>query len=306
MLELTAAGERLLRLGYAGDTYNTAVYIRRVAVELGLDLDVGYLTGLGGDDYSAQMRAAWLEEGIADRSLTIPGRLPGLYAVTTSATGERRFSYWREQSAASALFAGSDWCLQLGADLVHLSGITLQLVAPEARGTLRDRLLELRAGGTLVSFDTNYRAAGWPSPAAAAEAMAELAGACDIVFASDGDERLLHGPGSPAEHIGRLAAGTGAEVILRSGAGGAYVSSGGAPAVHVAAVPVARVVDTTGAGDAFGGAYLAARLAGEPPPRAAAFGNAVAGQVIQHPGAITAQDIRLLGRVDAAILAIGT
>jgi 2-dehydro-3-deoxygluconokinase len=129
---------------------------------------------------------------------------------------------------------------------------------------------------------------------AAAEAMTELAGVCDIVLASQDDERLLHGAASPREHVRRLAATTGAEVVLRNGAGGAYVSTGASPAVHIAAAPIARVVDTTAAGDAFGGAYLAARLAGEPPPRAAALGNAAAGQVIQHPGAITARDIRLL------------
>jgi len=47
-----------------------------------------------------------------------------------------------------------------------------------------------------------------------------------------------------------------------------------------------KPVDTTAAGDAFNGAYLAARLQGVPPPRAARIGNLCAAGVIRHQGAI--------------------
>jgi 2-dehydro-3-deoxygluconokinase len=52
--------------------------------------------------------------------------------------------------------------------------------------------------------------------------------------------------------------------------------------------PVARVVDTTAAGDAFGAGYLAQRLAGLDAIGAARFGNRLAGRVIEHHGAIVA------------------
>ena len=93
LLELTHNDAITLRLDFAGDTYNTAVYLRRVAAELALEVDVGYLTGLGGDEYSQAMRAAWRTESIVDRSLTVPERVPGIYTVRTSPTGERHFSY---------------------------------------------------------------------------------------------------------------------------------------------------------------------------------------------------------------------
>jgi 2-dehydro-3-deoxygluconokinase len=50
--------------------------------------------------------------------------------------------------------------------------------------------------------------------------------------------------------------------------------------------PVAKVVDTTGAGDSFAGGYLAARLQGMAPEVAARAGNKLASIVVQHPGAI--------------------
>jgi 2-dehydro-3-deoxygluconokinase len=285
MLELTSAGDRTLRLGFAGDTYNTAVYLRRTADNFGLDAEVGYLTGLGDDAYSDAMRDAWRAELIVDRSLRLAGRLPGLYAVSTTEDGERSFNYWRGESAARELFAGTHWITALSGDLVHLSGITLQLTSPPSREALVARLRELRRAGTQVSFDTNYRPAGWPSANAAVTAIAAICAECDIVLASQDDEEMLHGAARPEEHVRRLAATTGAEVILRNGSDGAYVNAGDA-VIHAPAATVDNVVDTTAAGDAFAGAYLAARLDGAVPSRAAAVGNAVAAHVIQIPGAI--------------------
>ena len=77
MVELSHVDERTLRLGVAGDTYNAAVYLVRTARGLGVDVDAGYLTGLGEDAYSAALRAAWASEGIADHAITVPGRVPG-------------------------------------------------------------------------------------------------------------------------------------------------------------------------------------------------------------------------------------
>jgi 2-dehydro-3-deoxygluconokinase len=48
----------------------------------------------------------------------------------------------------------------------------------------------------------------------------------------------------------------------------------------------AMVVDTSGAGDSFNGAYLAARLTGAAPPDAARAGLAMAAKVVAQPGAI--------------------
>jgi 2-dehydro-3-deoxygluconokinase len=47
-----------------------------------------------------------------------------------------------------------------------------------------------------------------------------------------------------------------------------------------------KVVDTSGAGDSFNGAYLAARLHGQDPMEAAKAGLAMAAKVVAQPGAI--------------------
>jgi 2-dehydro-3-deoxygluconokinase len=75
------------------------------------------------------------------------------------------------------------------------------------------------------------------------------------------------------------------EVVVKNGEEPALIAANGTrqpvPAVHVAAP-----VDTTGAGDSFNGAYLAARLAGHAPTEAVLRAHRVAAAVIQVRGAL--------------------
>jgi 2-dehydro-3-deoxygluconokinase len=293
MIEVRHLDASTARIGYAGDTYNTAVYLRRTAELLGVDVEVGYLTGLGSDEDSAAMRAAWAAEGIEDRSVLREGLVPGLYTVRVDERGERRFSYWRSASAARHLFATTEWVEQLDADVIHLSGITLQLASPAARGALRHRLAALRSAGAVVSLDTNYRPAGWSSPDEAARAMDEVSTAASIVLATFDDEVAMHGCSSVPDAATRLAALGVSEVVVKSGADGADVLVGG-HLEHIRASAVHRVVDTTAAGDAFAGGYLAARMGGQPPPEAGRVAAEVAAAVVAHAGAIIPRSVPLV------------
>jgi 2-dehydro-3-deoxygluconokinase len=77
-------------------------------------------------------------------------------------------------------------------------------------------------------------------------------------------------------------------VVVKRGPQPTLVRLAGAdgPPLAVPVEPVARVLDTTAAGDSFAGAYLAARLQGATPSQAAAAGNRLAARVVQHPGAV--------------------
>jgi len=283
MVEIVRHGGKV-RIAYSGDTYNTAVYLRRTASALGVPVEVRYLTAVGDDDESARMRACWHTEGIEDDAVVVSGATPGLYMIRTDDDGERSFSYWRGDSAAAVLFAGRDWIQDVRGSVVYLSGITLQLMTPGVRDDLVRHLDGLRRTGTRVAFDTNYRPGGWPDVVTARAAMDQVLAVTDIALVSWEDERLRTGATDVAAYVSALARLGVGEIVVKDGARGAWVHDGGTLA-HEAARPVAPV-DTTAAGDSFNGAYLAARLAGETPREAARSGHRLAEQVVLHPGAI--------------------
>jgi 2-dehydro-3-deoxygluconokinase len=290
MVELRHVTPDTLTIGFAGDTYNAAVYLARAARQLGFAMEVGYLTGLGDDDYSDRIRSALRAASITDRTVTVSGAAPGLYIVRTDPSGERHFDYWRDGSAAAKVLATSDWALRLEADIVYLSGITLQLTPQPTRTLLNQRLAELRRQGSVIAFDTNYRAAGWRATADAQCAISTFAGISQFVFATYDDEQQLFADLDP-EVTGRryLEAGA-AEVIVKLGAEGALVFSDNRM-LHVPADQVEQVVDTTAAGDSFAGTYLASRLAGASVSDAGRRAASVAAQVVTQVGAIVVTEV---------------
>jgi 2-dehydro-3-deoxygluconokinase len=282
MIELKQAGAGLYSRGFGGDTLNTAVYLARLGVA------VDYVTALGDDPLSDEMIAGWQAEGVGTAKVArLPGKLPGLYLIMTDASGERRFFHWRESAAARELLDLPETESLLhslsGYDLVYLSAITLSIFTESGRGRLLAALREARARGTRIAFDTNFRARGWPDPGIARRVFREAFETADIALASTEDLLPLH-PGESAEGLlGKIPTG---EAVLKLAEPVSIVRVEGASQRVEAAPVIARVVDTTAAGDSFAAAYLAARLAGAAPMEAAHAGHRLAGVVVCHPGAI--------------------
>lgn len=293
MIELRHLSEDRLELAFGGDTFNTAVYLQRAGRARGFAVD--YATALGDDPYSAAMRAFFAREGVGlDLVATRPGRLPGLYAIRTDTRGERSFYYWRGEAAAREMFdgeAGLKLAERVAAyDWIYLSGITLSILDEAGRGHLIELLDRARARGARVAFDSNYRPRGWAGAAAARAAFAKLLRHVDIALPTFSDEQAVFGDPDPRATIARLHESGVAEIVVKCGEAPALVSDR-QRIVEIAAPPVANVVDTTAAGDAFNGGYLAARIAGLDIESAARCGHRYAGVVVQHRGAIIPGDL---------------
>lgn len=287
MLELIRDADRW-RLGYAGDTFNTALYLSRLGVP------TAFMSALGTDPFSEELRTEWLADGL-DTSLVLSdaARLPGLYAVRNDADGERHFYYWRNQSAARQLFTlpGIEAAIARvrAARQLYLSGITLSLFTPSERATLHDLAKAVRAAGGQVIFDPNYRAKGWNSPEEARAAIQALAPYVSLALPTFADEAALCADATPAHTATRWHEWGAQEVIVKLGAQGCLVSTRDGTAT-APAVEVRKVIDTTAAGDAFNAGFIAARHAGRTPLEAAGAANRIAALVIQHPGAILPRD----------------
>lgn len=281
MIELSQGSGALLTRSYGGDTLNTAVYLAR------LGMSVDYVTALGDDPWSEEMVRAWEGEGVGTGLVVrMPGRLPGLYLISTDDAGQRSFYYWRDSSPARLLFdlpqTPAIAQALTGYDAVYLSGVSLSLYGEAGRTHLFAALDGARARGKRVVFDTNFRPRGWPDPAVARSAFRAALARADIVLASAEDLYLLFGEKGQGE---LQTTNPRIETVLKLAEPAVRIYFGNAEQT-VAADSIERAVDTTAAGDSFAAAYLAARLRGIGPPDAARAGHRLAGVVVRHRGAI--------------------
>jgi 2-dehydro-3-deoxygluconokinase len=284
MIELSfrGPGQADPRIAYAGDTLNTAIYLQRALGQAGR---VSYITAMGTDPFSEAALAFMAAEGIdTSRIARDPARLPGLYAITTDAQGERSFHYWREASAARHLFRSSEGFAALdGVDLIYLSAITLAILPPEVRGALADRLAVLRASGTRIAFDSNWRPRLWPSAAVGRDWIARFWRLTDIGLPSVDDEQALFGETEETATLARLRGYGLHEGALKRGAHGPLALNPDVPPGSYP--PAVQVVDTTAAGDSFNAGFLAALLTGQGTKTALAAGHALARDVVGFRGA---------------------
>lgn len=290
MVELSLDGEgSTAQLGFAGDTLNTAIYLTR---EIPDAHQTSFVTCLGTDAFSQRMTAFIESEGIVPAIMRNEQRLPGLYAISTDAAGERSFSYWRDSSAARTMFqAGgmADFSALDGFDVVYLSAISLAILPAEIRAALLAWISDFRSKGGLFAFDSNYRPRLWESVEAARDAVSGAWKQCDIGLPSVDDEMALFGDTDEHAAMARLKGyGIVIGALKRGAAGPLPINARVEADVNYAAAE--KVVDTTAAGDSFNGAFLAVYLAGGSLTEAMIAGHNRAARVIGQRGAIVARD----------------
>ena len=120
-------------------------------------------------------------------------------------------------------------------------------------------------------------------------------GTADILFGNEDEIRHLTGCGALSDCIAALTPKV-RTLVLTRGAAGALAAEAGTT-VEVAAAPVERVVDTTGAGDLFAAGFLAGRCRGRNLAGCLEAGAACAAEVISHFGARPEADLRALVRL---------
>lgn len=204
---------------------------------------VGYAESLGFDYLNVR----------ADRA-----RNTTLAFVELGAGGERRFSFFRKNTADHALPPEAAEEIARAADIVHIGSLPL---SEEDGRAFADRAVELaHAYGKKVSFDVNYRDDLFENEGQAADIYAKYIALADIVKLS-GEEIEMFSCARSAEEMLRELAGENKTVFLTLGAAGSMACRGGKifsqPSIEV------KPVDTTGAGDAFMAGVLFALGQGE-------------------------------------------
>jgi 2-dehydro-3-deoxygluconokinase len=287
MLELRGTAFGAMHQGYGGDTFNTAVYLSRCSPGA---VQAWYATAVGDDSLSAELLRLWQADGLElDLVRHVPGRLPGLYQIEVDAHGERRFSFWRDQSAARAYFDAEQTPLERRADewdALYFSGISLAILPPAGRDRLLALARQLHERGAYVVFDNNYRPRLWPDKALAQDSFRRAFEVASLALVTADDHQALFDLPTVDEAVRAAQDIAVAEMVIKRGSAPTLVRAGQGPWETVATQAVARVVDTTAAGDSFAAGYLSRRLQGATPVVAADFGNRLAARVIQFPGAL--------------------
>ncbi len=256
--------------GFGGDTSNFCIAAARQGAH------AGFASAVGQDHFGRLLLDLWRRERVDTASVRIDAAAPtGVYFVSHGEHGHA-FDYLRAGSAASR-YAPADLPLDAiaAAQVIHLSGISFAISASACDAAFA-AIDHARANGVRVSFDTNLRLKLWPLARARA-VMMEALRRTDICLPSWDDVTLLTGHETRDAIVDALLDCGPAVVALKLGKDGAYVATPSERRV----VPGFTVdaLDATGAGDCFGGAFVARIVAGDDPFEAARYANAAAARL---------------------------
>jgi 2-dehydro-3-deoxygluconokinase len=289
MIELMTASQdpssNTLKQSFAGDVFNTAVYLKRTFS----DVNVHLVTAVGKDSFSQDMIQYFNDEHIGtDFVFQSDTKIPGLYAIQLDDVGERSFTYWRSDSAARQVMQHIDDnainALSQG-DMFFFSGISLAVIEPSARADFWAMIEKLKAAGVNIVFDPNYRARMWDSESQAKTQFEKAFGLSNIVLPGVDDFQQLYGLSTSQEVYDFCKPYQFDELIIKNGEAGIFCYTK-TEHFQFDITPVNNVVDTTSAGDSFNGVYLGARTKNVSISDAIDLASKAAGFVIQHKGAI--------------------
>ena len=275
-----------------GDLAQVAQFHKRIAgadsnVAIGLsrlDFNVAWLSRVGDDSLGRFVVDTLQNEGLDCTHVAVDPLHPTGFQFKSreEAGADPQVEYFRKGSAASHLSVAAISPTLLNARHLHATGIPPAL--SEATRELSVELMtQMRSAGRSVSFDPNLRPLLWASQAQMIREINALASLADWVLPGLGEGRLLTGFDDPAD-IAAFYLDRGAEAVaIKLGADGAYYRTH-MDQGFIAAVPVAKVVDTVGAGDGFAVGMVSALLENLSFPEAVQRGNWIGSRAVQSRG----------------------
>ena len=255
---ITVTGEALIDLVIDGDgsprprpgggPFNTARTIGR------LGLAPAFLGRLSRDGFGDQLRARLDQDGVTLAVPQLSDAPTTLAVVDVDAAGAPRYRFYLAGTSSAALeYPLLTAALPDGMTALHAG--TLALVMEPIATSIERLITTDLPPGALVMIDPNCRPAAIADRPAYQARLARILRRADVVKASVEDLAYLY-PGATARAAATALLGQGPRLVL--------VTDGPRPAWAFlpgqemsVAVPVVPVVDTIGAGDAFGGAFLA-------------------------------------------------
>lgn len=276
----------------AGDLAAVGAFTKRIAgadsnVAIGLarlGFRVRWLSRVGNDSLGRFVLDTLQQEGLDCSHVEVDDHHPTGFQLKGRCDdgSDPVVEYFRRNSAASHLSLAQFSPALLQARHLHATGIPLALSAG-CRALAHELVERMRSEGRSISFDPNLRPSLWPDRASMVREVNALAVKAHWLLPGLEEGRLLTGLQTPAD-IAAFYLDRGVEhVVIKLGGEGAYYRNAQCQG-QVAPVPVAKVVDTVGAGDAFAVGVVSGLLEGRPLAEAVARGNWCGSRAVQSRG----------------------
>jgi fructokinase len=251
LIDLVVGADGRVDAHPGGGPFNAARTMARLGVP------TAFLGRLAGDGFGRLLRERLTEEGVGIAVAEPSGRPSTLAVVAVDDAGVASYSFYLDGTSVADLdYAAARRALPAELTAVHVGSLGLLM---EPVGTSTERLLTEVSPGTLVLLDPNCRPGAVTDRDAYRGRIDVFARRADIVKASVEDLAYLYPDVPPAEAAAILLAAGPSLVLLTDGPHPARAFLPGA--VLAEPVPAVVVADTIGAGDAFGGGFLAWWLA---------------------------------------------
>ena len=247
----------------------------------------GFLGKVGQDTFGHLLLNTLEKAGIETRGVVMdPQCFTTLAFVTFDAQGERSFSFARKPGADTQLrWEELDLSLINNAKVFHFG--SLSLTDEPARSTTRHAVTYAMGRGKLISFDPNLRKPLWRTHEEAAQQILWGLQQADVVKISNDEVDFLWGC-SPEEGAEKLITDFGVRLaMVTCGPSGCLMKTPTA-SVYIPA-PAVQPVDTTGAGDIFGGSAVARLL-----------------ELQKKPEELTEDDLRFIGSFAVTAASLST
>ncbi|NUT35425.1 MAG: ribokinase, partial [Hamadaea sp.] len=225
-----------IQVAGGGQAANTASWLAAAGADV-------TLVGAVGDDQAGRDRIAELTAaGVQVEAQVCPDAATGAIVVLSDAHHRTMIT---DRGANLSLAPAAIDAGLTGATRLHLSAYTL--LDPGSRDAGLHALAQARAQGIAVSVDA---ASAEPLRQVGASAFFSWVRPADILLTNVDEALVLAGEGEPEAQARRLAAAVGGSAVVKLGGRGAIWALSTGEVLHTTA-PSVRVVDTTGAGDAF-------------------------------------------------------
>ena len=257
---------------YGGDTLCTAVAAQRLGSK------VGYITRVGTDHFKEFLLDSWQLEGLDISQVKLVEGINGIYFVALPEDGDKEFSFYRKKTAATRLSVDdiSEEYIK-SASIVYSTGVT-QALSISAREAVKKAFELAKKHNIATAYDPNYDSG--------LHNIEEIIDFTDILFLNlQYDAQKLFELESPEKIIKHFWDKGVSTVVVKSIKDGGY-HVGYAGDINFIGFWSTEIVDSTGSGDAFNGAFIHAMSSGMSAVESTRLASIVAGMQCKGIGAI--------------------